>query len=164
MPVRGQEETALTEKDKAFRVFRLFATLLGIVALCGLGLFAIAYYSLSNVGLCGTTFDYEVTSPDGQHRAIVFEAGCGAIDAGNYGLSILSADERFDEETDFNVLRYYGSRPEGLSLEWLSEDTLAVTYDRAHSESQARNEMFDEPAERVGRVHVVYRDTTTLSR
>ena len=139
----------------------LLLTLLGALALGGCGLIALMFYAFGPA-MCGTTLDRTVPSPDGQHRAVVFGASCGATDAGEYGLSILNSDEPFTDDTDFNVLRYYAGYPQGLRLEWLSSDTLAVTFNRPWTEYHADD--FDPPAQSVGAVHVVYRDTVVVPR
>ena len=69
------------------------AAFVGLAMLAGL-----IWWLLTSVDPCGNDPQYEVASPDGRHRAVVFRRDCGATTGFSTHVSILSAGEAFPSE------------------------------------------------------------------
>lgn len=96
---------------------------------------------------CGNDVLAEVPSPDGVHRAVVFQRDCGATTGFSTQVSVLETTERlkgsgnvFIADTD------HGRAPAGpgggpaIEVRWLAPDTLRVHYD-ARARVFARKQM-----------------------
>ena len=65
---------------------------------------------------------YEILSPDGKYKAVVFNRNFGATTAFNYQLSILKKDEKLKDK-EGNVFISYSR----ISVGWKDDKTLLVT-------------------------------------
>ena len=88
--------------------------------------------------MCGNEELQTITSPDGKHKAVVFQRDCGATTGFSTQISLLRANERlakapgnaFIADTD------HGKAPAGpgggpeVNPQWASENELVVRYDK----------------------------------
>ena len=83
--------------------------------------------------MCGRTLGYEVTSPNGAHKAVIYEFNCGAMDPFSTQISILSPDA----DIPYSGGNVFGSsrgerrgewRGPYAEIEWLSSSHLHIKY------------------------------------
>ena len=103
------------------------------------------YNTLRPDSMCGTTLGAETLSPDGRHKAVIYEFSCGAMDPFTTQVSILKTDE----EIPFSGGHVFGSsrgNRRGLwngpyaELEWVSSSHLVVRY-ISDTSVQVKNEL-----------------------
>ena len=99
--------------------------LVAIVALAG-GVSAWIFVSLP--ALCGNEIAKDARSPDGQHRAILFERDCGATTSFSTQVAIVGASEELPNEAG-NVMTAKGAPWDGpWAIEWTGADTLTIRF------------------------------------
>ncbi len=105
------------------------AAFVGLAMLAG-----IVGWLLSSVDPCGNDPQYEVASPDGRHRAVVFQRDCGATTGFSTHVSILTAGEAFPSEGG-NVFAADSMRdPNGvlpLRITWTGDRSILIQRARA---------------------------------
>lgn len=81
---------------------------------------------LSLPPLCGNDIVKDIHSPDGQHRAILFERDCGATTGFSTQLAIVGASAELPDGPG-NVMIVDGSpRDSQWAIEWTDAETLTV--------------------------------------
>lgn len=142
---------------------------LGVLAIAGVCLGVVAFAVASFFSdMCGNKVLEEVPSPGARYKAVAFERDCGATTGFSTQVSILSADEGDPEDAGnaFQANTDRGAAPSGpgggpkVSLEWVADETLVITYD-----SRAR---VGKPESYLEGVNIEYRavsgEETTSSR
>jgi hypothetical protein len=111
---------------------------------------SICLIAIFNMGLfhgCVSIFDGDpcdnkelqtVNSPNGQHKAIVFQRSCGATTGFSTQISLLKTNKQLPKEGGniFMADTNHGKAPAGdgggpaVTIQWLGEQTLSVKYDK----------------------------------
>jgi len=89
----------------------------------------VAYVFLSAVlsGMCGNEIFAETASPDKNHKAILFQRGCGATTGFSTQISILNSSDVLKNE-DGNILTA-DNHPDvnRFEIEWINSNTLLIS-------------------------------------
>jgi hypothetical protein len=111
---------------------------------------SICLIAIFNMGLfhgCVSIFDGDpcdnkelqtVNSPNGEHKAIVFQRSCGATTGFSTQISLLKRNKQLPKEGGniFVADTNHGKAPAGdgggpaMTIQWLGEQTLSVKYDK----------------------------------
>ncbi len=99
---------------------------------------AVAVYMGALSGACDGSIIASSSSPDGQHRAVLFERDCGATSASTSQVSIVangealgsSAANAFVADSNHQALRATAWGGPDTRLSWIAPATLEIHYDR----------------------------------
>lgn len=103
------------------------------------------YDTLGTENMCGTTLGVETLSPDGRHKAVIYEFNCGAMDPFTTQVSILNGDEEIPRSAG-NVFGSSRGNRRGswngpyAEVEWVSSTKLVVRY-ISDTNVQVKNEL-----------------------
>lgn len=104
---------------------------------------AIAWVTLNIIRmepLCGNTVVADLRSPDGQHRAVLFERNCGATTGFSAQVSILGTSEKLRNESG-NVMTAGGDPRNGTwAIKWIDATTLAIKVNSFEFMNSRQNE------------------------
>jgi hypothetical protein len=111
---------------------RIFCTVVFLIVVgTGVGFWYLWYASIPN------NIQYEIISPDGRHKAVVFERNHGAMDPFITHVSLLRAGQELSRKSGnvFIATAGFGAAPAALwggpdvDLEWIDDDTLLIVFD-----------------------------------
>lgn len=88
-------------------------------------------------GMCGSDLQAEITSPDGELKAVVFQYDCGATTPFSTQISLLRADQELKNKPGnvFTATTDHGATPAAswggpeVEVVWLDDATLLIVYD-----------------------------------
>lgn len=112
-------------------------TLWGIAAFVAVTIGVDGAIHLLTRGMCGNEVVAEIRSPDGKHKAIEFERGCGATTDFSTQVSVIESERQLgsdDAGNAFTADSNHGSVPVHaagvmrLNIEWLNSNTLQIEY------------------------------------
>ncbi len=119
-------------------IWKKLAIILGVLVV-GVPLAIAGLFIYATSDMCGNEVYSEMLSPDGKHRALVFQRDCGATTAFTTQVSIIDSDDELENESG-NIYIIKG-HPQDVSLgiKWLSNTELSINRSLNGSESKAES-------------------------
>lgn len=82
---------------------------------------------------CVDEVNQELSSPDGHHKAVLFERNCGTASNNNLQVSVMAADDRVQGEGNAlavtDTIRRQRRVDELIKMSWENQRTLRIAYD-----------------------------------